>query len=214
MNKLLFFCVRRPEIPRAEYERILLEDHAPRVLGRFADVRSFAIDLVEVGDPSLPAYDTISIVEFEGPPREEAIARALEQAAKDVHVYLVHSIVQRADLDPRAPGAAGCVKALYPLRRKDGEDPSAFRKHWLERHVPKALRHHPTMLRYVTNIVERRLSSDGEDWDGFTEGYHPSVEDYEQRMFDSAQGQRAIMEDVASFIGRLGILRTREYVLR
>ena len=70
-----------------------------------------------------------------------------------------------------------------------------FARHWTERHAPLAARHHPTMVRYVQNLVR----SEGEV-DGVAELGFASREDMEQRVYDSEDGKRVIRDDVNRFI--------------
>jgi uncharacterized protein (TIGR02118 family) len=70
----------------------------------------------------------------------------------------------------------------------------------LEGHVPLALRHHPTMRRYVVNIVERSLG-DAPSLDSVGELWFDSLADYEERLYDSPDGRRIIAADVARFMG-------------
>ena len=39
------------------------------------------------------------------------------------------------------------------------------------------------MVRYVTNVVDQRLSNDGPDWDGFAEISFASAADARERLF-------------------------------
>jgi uncharacterized protein (TIGR02118 family) len=84
--------------------------------------------------------------------------------------------------------------------------------HWLLRHVPLALNHHTGLSKYVTNVVDQRLSDDGRDWDGIAELHFASQRDFEAGMFDSAEGERAIRDDMARFIGHTAAYRVAEYV--
>lgn len=78
--------------------------------------------------------------------------------------------------------------------------------------MPLALRHHPGMSRYVTNVVELRFGDGGEDWDGFAELHFPSQEALATGLFDSPEGERVVREDIARFIGHTGPYRVAEYV--
>jgi uncharacterized protein (TIGR02118 family) len=66
--------------------------------------------------------------------------------------------------------------------------------------VPLALRHHPGLHKYVTNVVDARLG-DAPEWDGIAELHFPSVEAMRNRFFDSPEGERIIREDMPRFIG-------------
>ena len=79
--------------------------------------------------------------------------------------------------------------------------------------LPNALRHHPGMAKYVTNVVEQRLG-DGPDWDGIAELHFPSVEAMRTGFFDSPEGERLIREDMGRFIGLTWGYDVAEHVQR
>jgi hypothetical protein len=84
----------------------------------------------------------------------------------------------------------------------------------LRGHVPIALAHHPTLRRYVVNVVEgtRRpelgpapaLDSIGELW-------FDSLADYRERLYDSPEGARVVADDVAGFLGGAHAYVTTEH---
>jgi uncharacterized protein (TIGR02118 family) len=120
------------------------------------------------------------------------------------HAYVTREHVQKMPatappLGARSPG----VKIVGLVRRPDGMTHDAFVEHWLHRHVPLALRHHPGLHRYVTNVVEQRVG-DAPDWDGIAELCFPSVEAMRMGFFDSPEGERIIREDMTRFIGLVG----------
>ena len=79
-------------------------------------------------------------------------------------------------------------------------------------HVPLALEHHPHMVRYVTNVVDERLSKTGEDWDGFAEISFASASDARERLFASPEGERIVRADIGRFIGHTFPYWVGEYV--
>ena len=87
------------------------------------------------------------------------------------------------------------VHRIVFFRRLPTLTRSEFAIHWSERHAPLAARHHPTMLRYVQNVVV----SPG-DVDGVAELGFASIDDMAHRTYDSPDGKRVIREDVARFI--------------
>src|SRR5262245_21446640 len=92
------------------------------------------------------------------------------------------------------------VKLVFLCRRRPDISHEQYAERLLDGHVPLALRHHPTLRRYVVNVVEGTrgsvppLDSVGELW-------FESLADYRERLYDSPDGKRAITEDVARFIG-------------
>jgi hypothetical protein len=83
-----------------------------------------------------------------------------------------------------------------------------FVRHWQTVHVPLALAHHPHMTRYVTSIVEQRLSRDAPEWDGFAE----ITLDPTQPLFGSPEGERIVRDDIGQFIGHTFPYFVAEYV--
>ena len=124
--------------------------------------------------------------------------------------YVQKPGVSGVTLGRRTPG----VKLICPIQRRAGMSHAEFVAHWLERHVPLALVHHPGFSQYVTNVVEQRLSDRGDEWDGISELYFASEQDWQERMYDSAAGARIIQADVARFIGRGVMYRVAEYIQR
>jgi len=103
---------------------------------------------------------------------------------------------------------------VCPVRRRDDMTHAQFVDHWLGRHVPLALEHHPGLSRYVTNVVDARLSPDAEEWDGIAELHFASAEDLRRGLFDSAAGEAIIRADIERFIGRTFAFFVAEYVQR
>ena len=103
------------------------------------------------------------------------------------------------------------IKLVCPVVRRDGMSHADFVDHWLMRHVPLALAHHPGMTKYVTNVVDQRLGTDGPELDGIAELHFPSTQALATGMFDSPEGERIIRDDIARFIGRTAAYRVAEY---
>ncbi|MFN8642381.1 MAG: hypothetical protein U0802_12280 [Candidatus Binatia bacterium] len=66
------------------------------------------------------------------------------------------------------------------------------------------------MSRYVTNIVDHRLSPDAPEWDGFAE----ITIDPSRPLFGSPAGERLVRDDIARFIGHTFPYFVAEYVQR
>ncbi|MCE2391495.1 MAG: EthD domain-containing protein [Proteobacteria bacterium] len=116
---------------------------------------------------------------------------------------------------PLGRRSPGFNQIAFVVRRGD-RTRAEFARHWDEVHGPLARRHHPGIWRYVQNVVSERLTRGAPDWDGFAELHFRSLEDFEQRYFDSERGREILRADVAEFIdaplGRR--LLTSEYVIR
>src|SRR5947208_14353553 len=105
------------------------------------------------------------------------------------------------------------VKLVFLCRRRPDITHERYAELLLRGHVPLALRHHPTLRRYVVNVVEgtRRpappLDSIGELW-------FDSLADYRERLYDGPEGERAITGDVARYLGGADAYATVEHVPR
>ena len=67
------------------------------------------------------------------------------------------------------------------------------------------------MVRYVTNVVDQRLS-DGPEWDGFAEISFANADDVRTRLFATPEGERIVRDDIARFIGHTFPYLVSEYV--
>ena len=105
------------------------------------------------------------------------------------------------------------VKLVFLCRRRPELTHERYVERLLDGHVPLALRHHPTLRRYVVNVVEAArgpapaLDSIGELW-------FDSLADYRERLYDSIEGARIIARDVTAFLGAADAYVTTEYVQR
>src|SRR5256885_5480644 len=92
------------------------------------------------------------------------------------------------------------VKLVFLCRQRSDLTHERYVARLLEGHVPLALRHHPTLRRYVVNIVEGTrgpappLDSIGELW-------FDTLADYRERLYDSPAGAGLIARDVAGLLG-------------
>ncbi|MCW5889727.1 MAG: EthD domain-containing protein [bacterium] len=105
------------------------------------------------------------------------------------------------------------VKLIFCCRRRPELTPARYAELLLEGHVPLALRHHPTMRRYVVNVVEQ-VPAGFPAYDSVGELSFDTLEDYEQRLYDSDEGRRAIGRDVARFLAGADTYLTTEHVQR
>lgn len=99
-----------------------------------------------------------------------------------------------------APG----IKLVSFMRRAEAMNHEQFVRHWTERHTPLALEHHVGLWNYAQHVVRRAYTPGGRDVDGVAELHFATRADFEQRFFDSEEGQRVIMDDVARFMSRPG----------
>ena len=101
------------------------------------------------------------------------------------------------------------VKLVFLCRRRADLTHDAYVTRLLEGHIPLALRHHPTMRRYVVNVVEETApGAPGLDSVGML--WFDSLLDYRDRLYDSAEGARIVARDVAGFLAAADAYVTRE----
>jgi uncharacterized protein (TIGR02118 family) len=224
MVKLLFLCRRRPDITHARYVELLLTGHVPIALRHHPLLRRYVVNIVEHSPPGWEALDSIgelffdSVEDFrerlyDSPSGQAIVQRDVAGFMGGADAYATTEHVQRspgqqAPLGTRSPG----VKLICPLTRRPEMTHAAFVTHWLTRHVPLALKHHPGLTTYITNVVDQRLADGGADLDGIAELHLPSKEALATGLFDSADGERIIRDDIARFIGRTAAYRVAEYV--
>jgi uncharacterized protein (TIGR02118 family) len=224
MVKLIFLCRRRADISHEQYAERLLRDHVPLALTHHPTLRRYVVNIVDHSPDGFAPLDSIgelwfdSLADFrerlydsdEGRRIVEADVRRFMGGA-DAYATTEHVQKSASDapaLGTRSPG----IKLMCPVQRRAEMSHADFVAHWLTRHVPLALRHHPGMSAYLTNVVAEPLSPGGAAWDGFAELYFSSVEAFASGMFDSPDGERIIRADIARFIGRTAAYRVTEYV--
>jgi uncharacterized protein (TIGR02118 family) len=224
--KLIFFCRRRPDITHDRYADLLLAGHVPLALKHHPTLRRYVVNIVEQSPPDWPELDSVGELSFDS--LDEFRQRLYDSEAgrgvieRDVagfmggaDAYATIEHVQKCGSPPPALGkrTAG-IKLVCPIIRRADMTHAAFVEHWLKRHVPLALAHHPGMSKYVTNVVEQRLGQAGAELDGIAELHFPSAAALASGMFDSAEGERVIREDIVRFIGRTAAYRVAEYPQR
>ena len=224
MVKLIFLCRRRPDITHEAYARLLLKGHVPIALRHHPAMRKYVVNIVEQSPPGGAELDSIGELSFaslddfrqrlyDSPEGERIVHEDVARFMGGADAYATTEHVQKSMIAPPALGALSPgVKMICPVRRQGGMSHEEFAEHWLTRHVPLALEHHPHLTKYVTNVVDRRLSDTAEDWDGFAELHFATLEDATQRMFPSAESERIIREDIARFLSRAIPYRVAEYV--
>lgn len=221
MITMLFLCRRRPDIGHERYVELVLRGHVPLALRHHPTMRGYVVNPVLRSPDGWPELDSVAELSFDSladyrerlydsPEGERVIQRDVAgfMGGADAHVTTAH--VQKAPprvaLGERSP----VVKMVCPVRRRDGMSHDEFVAHWLGRHVPLALRHHPGLVGYVTCVVDQTLA--GEPWDGVGMLYFRSFESMAREIFDSPEGERVIREDMARFIGHTGAYICEEWV--
>jgi len=224
MLKLIFLCRRRPDVTHDRYVDWLLAEHVPLALRHHPTLRRYVVNLVEGTRGPAPPLDSIGELWFDsladyrerlydGPEGERTIAHDVARFIGGVDAYATVEHVQRTPTASPSTGRRTPGDKLFVcLVRPPGLDRPAFAAHWLGRHAPLALRHHAT-VRYVTNVVEERLSPAGADYDGFAELEFPPGE-MERGIYLSSDGQAEIEADMPRFIGTVHAYLVGEYVER
>lgn len=224
MVKLVFLCRRRPDITPARYAELLLGGHVPLALRHHPTMRRYVVNLVEHTPPGAVELDSVGELSFDtlddyrerlydSPAGRSIIEGDVRGFMGGADAYATTEYVQKAPAAvPRPGGRSPGVKLVCPVLRRPGMTHAEFVTHWLERHVPLALAHHPGLVKYVTNVVDARLSPAGEAWDGIAELHFPSAEALAHGLFASAEGEQIVRADIARFIGRTTAYRVAEYV--
>jgi uncharacterized protein (TIGR02118 family) len=227
MVKLFFLCRRRPDIDHARYAARLLDGHVPIALRHHPSMRRYVVNIVDGSPSGWQALDSIGELSFDSladfrdrlydsPEGRAVVERDVAGFLGGADAYTTTEHVQKARPDERSfvgkrtPG----VKMVCPIIRRTGTTHAEFVEHWLRRHAPLALAHHPGLVKYVTNVVDERLSSTGDDLDGIAELHFASEADLRERLFDSPEGEQAVRDDIARFIGRVGAYVVAEHVAK
>jgi uncharacterized protein (TIGR02118 family) len=223
MVKMIFLCRRRPEVDHPAYAAMVLQDHVPLALRHHPTMRSYVVNVVEQSPPGWPELDSVAELGFDSlddyrtrlydsEAGRAVIASDVARFMGGAAAYVTSEYVQR-DAATAAPlgTLTPLVKLVCPVRRRSDLTHAAFVDHWLGRHVPLALRHHPGLVRYLTNVVEQPLG-DAEPLDGIAELLFADERSLRSAMFDSPQGERVVREDIARFIGATAAYRVSEYV--
>ena len=106
------------------------------------------------------------------------------------------------------------LKISFLCRRRPEVTREQYAAFVLDGHAPLALKHHPTLLRYVINIAEGG-PPDGPAIDSLPALYFACLEDFRERLYDSPAGQEIIRRDVDRFMtGGADTYATTEFVER
>ncbi len=233
--KVVSLISRGPGQDSADFQRWFVREHAPAML---KSVRVLAHYVVNVNDASpkmgvapldsapVP-YDAVSEmwIEESGDPRsaaaiynaaiEPVIAQSLRSREAACHSYLVTEIVEKNrqafEVGQRAPG----VNLVSAIMWAAGKTDQAGRQGW-RNHGPLACRVHIGMTRYVQNFVEQALTPDAPPYNGVAILYFPTLEDLEQRLYDTPQNAEVIAADVKSFVNleKIVTFYTTQYNLK
>jgi uncharacterized protein (TIGR02118 family) len=226
MVKLVFLCHRRPGLDHAGYVERLLGGHVPIALRHHPTLRRYVVNVVEgtrggaepldsIGELSFDAIEDFRDRLYDSDAGRAIVERDVAGFLGAAHAYATWELVHKAPAVAAAPPGTRSpgVKLVGLVRRPAGLSHEAFVEHWLSRHVPLALRHHPGMSKYVTNVVTACLG-EAPPWDGIAELHFPSVEAMRSGFFDGPDGERIIREDMGRFIGLTWGYDVAEWVQR
>jgi uncharacterized protein (TIGR02118 family) len=219
MVKLIFLCRRRPDITHERYAELLLNGHVPIALRHHPTLRRYTVNIVERGPDADAALDSVGALSFDSladyrerlydsDEGKAIVARDVAGFMGGADAYVTTEVVQKSVIERPLGSRAAGVKMVCPLRRRPDLTHEQFVQHWQTVHVPLALTHHPHMSRYVTNIIDQRLSPESPEWDGFAE----ITIDPSQPLFGSPEGERIVRDDISRFIGHTFPYFVAEYV--
>jgi len=92
-------------------------------------------------------------------------------------------------------------KLIFLCHRKPALTHEGYTEHLVRSHIPIALKHHPSMTRYVVNEVATAFVPGPRELDSIGELSFATLEDYRERLYDSPAGREVVSRDVAQFIG-------------
>jgi hypothetical protein len=229
--KVISLISRGPGQNRAEFQDWLVREYAPAVLNGVPRLSHYVVNINNVSpnmgvaplDSAPVPYDAVTEAWIENggsSPAETyrttlapAVGQGLSGAA--CHSYLVTEIVQKDQqtfpLGQRAPGV-NLISAITWAKDKPGE---TGRQGW-RKHGPLACRVHIGMTRYVQNDIEQALTPAAPGYTGVAVLYFPTLQDLEQRLYDTPQNAEVIAADVKSFVDleKIVTFYTTQYSLK
>lgn len=105
-------------------------------------------------------------------------------------------------------------KLVFLCRRKPEVTHEEYERRLLGGHVPIALRHHPTLRRYVVNVVDSVVVPGSAPIDSIGELSFDSLEDWRTRLYDSDEGREIVGRDVQGFLAAADAYECTEHVQR
>ena len=82
-------------------------------------------------------------------------------------------------------------KLIFLCRRRPDITREEYGRRVLEGHVPLALKHHPTLRRYVVNLAEG-TPPEGDEIDSLPSLHFDTLEDFKERLYDSPESEEII----------------------
>ena len=106
----------------------------------------------------------------------------------------------RVEERPQWDRGGETVARIAFVHRAAGMSHDEFADHWTNVHAPLARKHHPTLVRYVQNVVVEAITSGAPAVDGIAELGFRSIKDVHERMYDSPAGAEIIRRDIQRFL--------------
>ncbi len=143
-----------------------------------------------------------------------AMVQGLSSRAARCHSYLVNEVVQK-DQQSFAPGRAPGVNLISAITWAADKDDKTGPQGW-RKHGPLACRVHVGMTRYVQNYIAQALTAGAPTYNGVAVLYFPTLQDLEQRLYDTPQNAEVIAADVKSFVNleKIVTFYTTQYTLK
>ena len=201
---------------RADFQRWLVREHAPALLKQAPRIAHYIVNINDVSPnmgvaalESAPVpYDAVIESWVDGSEPAAALynsavggplAQSLGSRSAACHSYLPTEVVQKDQqkfqVGQREPG----VNLVSAITWAAGKNEETGRQGW-RKHGPLACRVHIGMTRYVQNYIEEALTPGAPPYNGVAILYFPTLQDLEQRLYDTPQNAEVIAADVKSFV--------------
>lgn len=234
--KFMSLISRGPGQDAAAFRQWFVREHAPAILEQIPRLNHYIVNVNDVSpgfgeaQPLQTApvpYDVVTEMWIEPASSAEgaaelykaAVAPAVEQSLRPrsatCHSYLVADVVEK-DAQKFAPGErAPGVNLVSAITWGEGKTAEQGRNGW-RNHGPLACRIHIGMTRYVRNVIEQAVTPGAPGYNGIAMLYFPTVQDLEQRLYDSPQSVEVIAKDVAGFVNleKIVTFYTGQYVMK
>lgn len=234
--KFISLISRGPGQDSAGFHQWFLSEHAPIALKQIPQLQHYIVNVNDVTpnmgvaplDSAPVPYDVVAEMWIEpqngsqtaaelyratvGSP---AIQEHLRSRGAVAHGYLVTPMVEKDQqqfaVGARAPG----VNLVSAITFGEGKSVEQGQQGW-RKHGPLACRVHVGMTRYVQNLAEQPLTPGAPGYNGIAVLYFPTLQDLEQRLYDTPANAEVIGADVASFVDLKKIVTfyTSQYVLK
>jgi hypothetical protein len=233
--KFISLISRGPGQDRTDFQQWLVREHAPAVIKQVPRLEHYIVNINDVSpnmgvaplDSAPVPYDVVtemwiepanaaqSAAELYNATAGPVVAQSLSSRTATCHSYLVSEVVEKDQqtfaLGQRAPG----VNLISAITWAAGKNDETGRQGW-RKHGPLACRVHIGMTRYVQNYVEQAVTPGAPAYNGVALLYFPTLQDLEQRLYDTPQNAEIIAADVKSFVNleKIVTFYTTQYTLK